>query len=88
MFSASEDEMRTPPEIMEMLKIPTSNLLPKKFRDRYECLSNIYELERKEYLTLNPFQRMYSLSFLAQVLSSFLIGGLCFWGLFSLLLAF
>jgi hypothetical protein len=48
MFRASEDEMRTPPEIMEMLKIPTNNLLPKKFRDRYECLSNIYELERKE----------------------------------------
>jgi hypothetical protein len=45
MFSASEDEMRTPPE---MLKIPTNNLLPKKSSDRYECLSNIYELERKE----------------------------------------
>jgi hypothetical protein len=37
-----------PPEIMEMPKIPTNNLLPKKFRDRYECLSNIYELERKK----------------------------------------
>jgi hypothetical protein len=48
MLSTSEDEMRTPPEIMEMLKIPTNNLLPKKFPDRYECLSNIYELERKE----------------------------------------
>jgi hypothetical protein len=48
MSSASEDETRTPPEIMKMLKIPTNNLLPKKFRDRYESLSNIYELERKE----------------------------------------
>jgi hypothetical protein len=48
MFSASEDDMRRPPEIMEMLKIPTNNLMPKKFRDRYECLSNIYELERKD----------------------------------------
>jgi hypothetical protein len=45
MFSANEDEMRTPPppEIIEMLKIPTNNLLSKKL-----CLSNIYELERKE----------------------------------------
>jgi hypothetical protein len=43
MFRESEDEMRTPAEIMEMLKIATNNLLPKKFRDRYECLSNIYE---------------------------------------------
>jgi hypothetical protein len=48
MVSASEDEMRTPPEIMEILKIPTNNLVPTKFRDRYECLSKIYELERKE----------------------------------------
>jgi hypothetical protein len=37
-----------PPEIMEKAKIATNNLLPKKFRDRYECLSKIYELERKE----------------------------------------
>jgi hypothetical protein len=48
MFSESEDEMCTPPEIMEKAKIATNNLLPKKFRDRYECLSKIYELERKK----------------------------------------
>jgi hypothetical protein len=38
----------TPSEIIEKAKIATNNLLPKKFCDKYECLSKIYELERKE----------------------------------------